>query len=92
MANVPYQRSRATDIRFGTETQSRGSLHPVCSATESTYISLPRKILIKNLSVTLKANTRAMLTNEGVLVPEVLFLESGKIQRAIQCEIVEPIG
>jgi len=59
---------------------------------ESTYISLPRKILIKNLSVTLKANARATLTNEGVLMPEALFLESGKIQRAIQCEIVEPIG
>src|SRR5437667_6283181 len=27
--NVPDQRPRATDIRFGTETQSRGSLHPV---------------------------------------------------------------
>src|SRR5213592_2031688 len=31
--NAPDQRPRATDIRHGTETQSRSSLHPVCSAT-----------------------------------------------------------
>src|SRR5439155_24704544 len=33
--NVPDQRPRACDAVLGTETQSRGSLHPVCSATLS---------------------------------------------------------
>src|SRR6266571_846726 len=35
LPNVPDQRPRATDVRHGTETQSRGSLHPVCSAAQS---------------------------------------------------------
>ena|SRR5439155_12163806 len=30
--NVPDQRPRATNVRHGTEAQSRGSLPPVCSA------------------------------------------------------------
>src|SRR5205085_10802380 len=33
-ANVPDQRPRASDVRSGTETQSRGSLHPVCSVDQ----------------------------------------------------------
>jgi len=60
-------------------------------ATISTYISLPCKILIENLAVTLKTHARVMLTDESVLMPKVLLLESGEIQRTIQYEIMEPI-
>ena len=31
--NAPDQRPRATDARHATETQSRGSLHPICSVS-----------------------------------------------------------
>jgi len=34
MPNVPDQRLRATDAEHGTETQSRGSVEPVCWAIE----------------------------------------------------------
>ena len=36
--NVPDQRPRATDARIGTETQSRGSLHPVGWAIYSRFL------------------------------------------------------
>jgi Holliday junction resolvase-like predicted endonuclease len=56
------------------------------------YVALPLKILIENLPITLEAKARIILTDESVLMPKVLLLESGKIQRAIMCKIVEPIG
>ena len=30
VVNFSYQRPRATDFRHGTETQSRGSVEPIC--------------------------------------------------------------
>src|SRR5439155_5578031 len=35
--NVPDQRPRATDVQIATQTRSRGSLHPACSATCISY-------------------------------------------------------
>jgi hypothetical protein len=32
MSNVPDQRPRASDARYGTDASSRGSLHPACWA------------------------------------------------------------
>jgi hypothetical protein len=56
----------------------RGHFGRVLAAL-SKYILLPLKILIENLPVTLKAKARIMLTDESVLMPKVLLLESGKI-------------
>lgn len=66
-------------------------MHPACSTILSTYISLARKILVKNLAVTLKAVAPVLLTNEAVLAPEMLLIESSELQGAIKRKVVEPI-
>jgi len=48
-AELSDQRTRATDIRHGTETQSRGRLHPACSAVQrSSTQKSPVRLCSKN--------------------------------------------
>src|SRR5205814_8623989 len=51
--NAPDQRPRATDARNETDTLSRGSLHPVCSAVCRVSSSLYLRIELPQKSVDL---------------------------------------
>ena len=63
VSNAPDQRPRATDVVHGTETQSRGSLHPVCSATSSAVCCL----LLNN---PLRSSIRLDRTSAPIAIPE----------------------
>src|SRR6266567_3808903 len=49
LPNVPDQRRRATDARLETETQSQGSLHPVCSAGKVSRLLLASEPLLQSV-------------------------------------------